>query len=427
MRSKLDILKISLLALAMGVSPMANAYMTAHGASVAGSGYVDSGPGVGLSAGSGAASQDSSSYPEVPGASIDAYAYMSTGGTAQGAMTIDGTVPEGCIDSVLMDVEDPIVQNEEVYTYDIMVEDINALSKAYSKRLKVRTIGKSADGRDLYELIIGNEGAATHVLIDAAIHGREYITSNLCMRQVEYLLHFYDEGSYDGKPLKPWFDNVCLHVVPMVDPDGVSISQFGLSGIRSSELQATIQKAYQDDTAQGYTSYDFDTYLRRWKANARGVNLNQNFDAMFDQAPGTSTLPSAEDYRGAYAASEPETKALTELYDSRVWRAVVNYHAQGRIIYWDIENNKMREHSRDLSNNLMLLTGYQKAIAGGGGGFKEYVQLCSRPAASVTIEVGLGTCPLPGSQMESIWAQNKFVPLMTMKWAYDKFVVNNDR
>ena len=411
----------------MGIIPMANTYMAAYGATgFPGSGFVNSGPGVGLGS-SGQNASGSSKYPVEAGYSIDAASYDSTGGTAQGAMTIDGTVPSGCVDSSAMDVTDPIVQNEAVYTYDILEEDIRELQKAYQGKLKVRSIGSSADGRSIYELIIGNESAATHILIDAAIHAREYITSNLCMRQLEYLLYFYDDGCYDGKPLKTWLNNVCVHFVPMANPDGVSISQFGLDGIRDEGYKALVQQAYADDAAAGFTGLDLPAYLTRWKANARGVNLNQNFDAMFDQASGRSQVPSGDQYRGPYAASEPETKALTALYDSRVWRAVINYHAQGQVLYWDIENNKMREHSRDLSNNLMLITGYQKAIGGGGGGFKEYVQLCSRPAASVTIEVGLGTCPLPGTQMDTIWAQNKFVPLTTMKWAYDKFIVNNDR
>ena len=414
---------IAMLGLAMGTLPMANAYMTAYARSA---GFVDSGPGVALS-GNSKTGTDSSEYPVDSGISLDAYAYQSTGGVAQGALTVDSTVPEGCVQSTAMEVKDPAVAYEDVYTYDIMVNDINDLQKKYPGKLTVRSIGTSADGRSIYELVLGNEKAATHVLIDAAIHGREYITSNLCMLQLEYLLYFYDTGCFDGKPLKQWFNDVCLHFIPMADPDGVSISQFGIDGVRDEKLKETVRKAYELDTAAGYTSLDLPTYLTRWKANARGVNLNQNFNAMFEVASGKAEGPSFGNYRGPYAASEPETIALTKLYDSRTWRAVINYHAQGQVLYWDIENNKMREHSRDLSNQLSLITGYPKAVAGGGGGFKEYVQLCGRPATSVTIEVGQGTCPLPGSQLPLIWAQNKFVPLYTMKWAYDKFVVKGDR
>ena len=427
MRINLRKTLIAALILAMGTTPMAKTYITAQAMSA---GYVNSGPGVGLGgsgAGQGATREDG--YPIDSGISLDAAAYASSGGVAIGelALVIDDTVPEGCVQSVHMEVEDPIVKYVDTYTYDYMVNDIKALSAKYPGRLKQRSLAKTPDGRDIYELIVGNERAATHIMINASTHAREYITSNLVMLQLEYLLYFYDEGCFDGKPLKQWFNDVCVHFVPMVNPDGVSISQFGLEGLRSQSLRGTVQKAYEYDVAGGYTSLDFDTYLRSWKANARGVNLNQNFDAMFEFASGKSQLPSAEDYRGPYVESEPESKALADLYDSRTWRAVINYHAQGQVLYWDIENNKMREHSRDLSNNIMLITGYQKAVAGGGGGFKEYVQLCSRPAACVTIEVGSGTCPLPGSQLPTIWAQNKFVPLYTMKWAYDIFVVRGDR
>ena len=413
------------LILAMGIVPMANAYVTAYAQSP---GYVNSGPGVGLGSSGSSSTQKNSwdvsdigEYPVDSGVSLDAWAYADTGGVAVTAMTVSDEVPEGCVQSTAMEVEDPIVADEAMYTYAALKSDIAELQKRYSGKLKVRSLVKTPDGRDIYELILGNEKAPTLILIEASIHAREYITTNLCMKQIEYLLYFYDDGCYDGKPLKTWFNDVCVHFVPMANPDGVSISQYGLSGLQSTALRSTVEKAYLDDVASGYTTLDMGTYLQRWKANARGVNLNQNFDAMFEFASGMATVPSSEDYRGPYAESEPETKALADLYDSRVWRAVLHYHAQGQILYWDIENNKMREHSRDLSNNIMLVTGYQKAVAGGGGGFKEYVQLCDRPAASVTVEMGAGTCPLPGSQMPTIWAQNKFVVLTAMKWAHDKF------
>ncbi len=403
--------------LAMGVLPMANAYINTY-ASV---GYVASGPGVALS--NKEDTKESSEYTADSGVSLDADAYAETGGVAQGGLVIDQTVPEGytSVGEIETIFEDAIVATEDMYTYDIMVSDINELKQRYGSRLKVGTIGTSADGRSLYELIVGNEDAATHILITASMHGREYITSNLCMKQLEYLLYTYDIASFDGETMATWMDRVCMHFVPMVDPDGVSISQFGLDGLSSSSLKAIVEQAYQDDTEAGYTSLDFETYLTRWKANARGVNLNQNFDALFELATGTATSPSSDSYKGPYPESEPESKALADLYRSRTWRAVLNYHAQGQVLYWDIENNKMREHSRDLSNQISLLTGYTKAVAGGGGGFKEFVQLNEDPAACVTIEVGLGVCPLPSSQLEEIWTQNRLVPHYTMKWAYDKF------
>ena len=65
-------------------------------------------------------------------------------------------------------------------------------------------------------------------------------------------------------------------------------------------------------------------------------------------------------------------------------------------------------------------TGYQMLFSAGGGGFKDYVQLNQNPSTSVTLEVGRTEAPVPASEMNEIWAQNKFVPFYTMKWAKEK-------
>lgn len=400
---------IGIVCTAMGLTaPMASVY----GAVTAGTGYVQSGPGVGLGpAGSGSTAD---------GRSPDAADYAATGGTAQGAMTIRTDVPAGYVNSGALEVENPIVKTPDMYTYDFLVHDINALSARYGSKLRTQVIGTTPDGRSIYELSIGNQSAGTHILINASIHAREYITSNLVMKQLEYLLAYQDTGSFDGMPLRDWLSRVCIHFVPMINPDGVSISQFGIDGLKNQQYQNLVKKAYEDDTAAGRTNLPFERYTERWKANARGVNLNQNFDVDFANASGKATSASADSYRGPYAGSEPETQAMAKLIRGRHWKAILNYHSMGNILYWDVAGNPLREHCRDLANNLMVLTSYPLRAAGGGGGMKEYAQLSNDSAVSITLEIGSSEAPVNPAEMPTLWAQNKFVPLYTMKWAAEK-------
>ena len=340
---------------------------------------------------------------------------------AQGAMTIDPSIPKGTVNFTSMEVPDPIVKVADMYTYDFMVHDLEELRKEYSDHMSYRSIGSTYDGRNIYEVTVGNPNAKNHVLIPAAIHAREYITTNLVMKQIEYALYYYDTGGWDGNRLSDMFEDTCLHFVPMANPDGVSISQFGLDGIRNEELREGIEKIYADDLAAGRTADPLDKYLVRWKANARGVNLNQNFDANWLEAKGSAEVPSYSYYSGAYPESELESSALARLFRSRSYKAVINYHSMGEVIYWDIENNKVREKSRFLANNMLALTGYQMLYSGEGGGFKDYVQLYGSGTPSVTLEVGKGEAPVPSEQMESIWAQNKFVWLYALKYAAEGY------
>ena len=399
-----------LLAGAMSLMPMASAYADVYymgGASEA------VGPGVGLVEGTRAADDT---------VSLDAADYAATGGLGLGGIEISSAVPAGCtVISDLIEVPDAIVKTPEVYTYDYMFHDMDTLSQKYRGRMAYRSVGTSRDGRAIYEMILGNQNAGTHVLFTASVHAREYITTNLVMKQAEYLL-YADANlySFDGKPISDWLNEVCIHIIPMANPDGVAISQFGIDGLRSDALKTALRNCYNYDLSNQRTSYSFEEYCRRFKANAIGVDLNQNFAGAWDTASGKATQGSFSGYKGPGAVSEPESRALVSVYSARKFKAVVNYHAQGEVIYWNIAHNKLREHSRDLAHNLAALTGYQMLFSSGGGGFKDYVQLTQNPSTSVTLEVGKTPCPVPYTEMEQIFAQNKYVPLYTIKWAKEK-------
>ena len=402
----------------MGVTPMASLLKsTCFSAYAEGrAGYIPSGTSQ-TAIGPGSAATGTTTASGDSGASLDAADYADMGGTAQGSMSISSYTPPGCINSCALDTVDPIVGVPDAYTYDCLVNDIDRLKKKYPSLLTSAVLGQSADGRNIYELTVGNSSAGTHILIDAAVHAREYITSNLCMKQLEYILQYAGNGSFDGRSMKDWLNSVCIHFVPMVNPDGVSISQFGLDSVRSQAFRDIINAAYAADTAAGRTSLEFPDYLRRWKANARGVNLNNNFDAYFERVTSGSDVPSSGSYKGSHAASEPETVIMTNLLNRTHFKAVVNYHSMGNVIYWDVSDNKLREHSRDLANNISLLTGYKMQISDDGGGLKDYCQLKNNPSTSITIEVGSTQAPVNPGEMPVIWAQNKFVPFYTMKWA----------
>lgn len=352
--------------------------------------------------------------------SPDAMDYASTGGTAQGSMTISSSIPAGCINSMALEVTDPIVKERDKYSYSDMETDLNALKKKYSSRMTLRSLGTTADGRSIYEAAVGNSNASTHILITGSIHAREYITTTLVMKQLEYMLAYADNGSFDGRSLSSWLNDVCVHFVPMINPDGVSISQFGLNGLKSESLKEAVNKAYENDVALGRTTLEFEPYLTVWKANANGVNLNDNFNALTENIASLTDKPSADVYYGT-PGSENETRALQSLADSRHFKAVINYHATGSVIYWNYTGNKLTEHCRDLANNIKLLTGYTMvSTSTEGGSFKAYLGTRTQPVTSLTVEVGKSRAPVNFEEFPTIWTQNKFVPFYTMKWAKEK-------
>ena len=337
-------------------------------------------------------------------------------GSAGGPGMSGGAVISNGTDGFAGTVSSPLVKVTEKYTYDQMSQDIQELASRYSSLMKVNTIGTTLDGRNLYEIVVGNINAEKHVLIHGGIHAREYMTPLLIMKQLEYGLAFYGTASYEGRLLSDLFNKTAIHYVPMVNPDGVTISQSGIGGIRSEELRRTIQQCYQNDLAQGRTSAALERYLNYWKANGRGVDLNQNFPADWDEVTSTD-MPSYATYKGAAPLSEPESQALANLIQSRNWTATISYHSMGNIIYWDYPGNTVSAQSQELANAVSAKTGYRLAGSSGHGGFKDWLQIKENPIPSLTIEVGSVSCPMPVTEFTDVWNKNQEVWAVVLKWA----------
>ena len=309
-----------------------------------------------------------------------------------------------------------VVRTADKYSYTDMEQDIRELQAQYGSRMTVNVIGTSLDGRNLYEIVVGNPGAGTHVMIQGAIHGREYMTPLLVMKQLETALAQYDTGRYGGISYSSLFDRAAVHFLPMVNPDGVSISQFGLAGINSPQLRETVEEAYRKDLEEGRTEASLDRYLDYWKANGRGVDLNSNFDAGWEELNDLGQ-PAFAGYKGTSVCSEPESMALVNLANKYQWSLVLNYHSMGEVIYWDYEGNKVQDQSRELAELAAGITGYSLLPSSGGGGYKDWLQTKELPVPSITLEVGSVSCPMPRSEWARVWPQNEQVWAAVLAWA----------
>lgn len=291
-------------------------------------------------------------------------------------------------------------KKRQKYRYTDMEEDIKALKKKYYGLISMQVIGKSEDGRKIYDVIIGNPDASKSMLVVAALHGREYMTSLLCMNQVEHYLQNYQEeiaGEKVGAVLK----KLAIHFIPMANPDGVTISQDGIHGIKDSKLRARLLKLSDGNTAF-------------WKANARGVDLNQNFPYKFKK----HGKASSENYSGKKAASESETKAIIKLLNTlkkqNNLEGVVNYHATGSIVFGSCtRKGELKERTQEMYELARVITNYadsasyeQQYKGSGTGCLREYI-LYKKKIPSITLEIGWNPCPVPIKEFTTIWEKNK--------------------
>ena len=243
-----------------------------------------------------------------------------------------------------------------------------------------RIIGQSLFGRDIFAVKVG-EGNPVGIA-QYAIHGREYITTELAFAH-------YEIGVSKGS----------LWILPLVNPDGALLSQIGISSVRSDEDRCRLLALNKGEN------------FSLWKANGRGVDLNVNFPARYGTGAKNVKTAGAENYIGAFPCSEPESVALKNFTERISPDYTVSYHTKGEEIYWYFyQSIDTCDRDRALGEVLARATGYPLANAGNSaGGYKDWcIQHFHIP--SFTVEVGKDefSHPLRGKEtLRDIIAKNQ--------------------
>lgn len=266
---------------------------------------------------------------------------------------------------------------------------IFSLKKAYPL-LNVRVIGKSLCERRIFAMSIGK--SENPLLIAAGFHGQEWLTTLLALRFAEILLR-----SKSRREAIWGVDPACICreviIVPCVNPDGVEIA---INGAKTAGRFAQTVKNIS------LSSKD------KWNANARGVDINHNFDAGWNilrnmEIESGIVGPSPRRYGGFMPVSEPETAAMVSLSKARKPRAAIALHSQGEEIFWEY-GEKQPFRSRELAGIFAGASGYELVENSGlasHGGYKDwFIEHFNRPA--FTVEIGKGENPLPLSDFDGI-------------------------
>jgi g-D-glutamyl-meso-diaminopimelate peptidase len=266
--------------------------------------------------------------------------------------------------------------------------------------LNVGEAGHSVMGRPLLYITMGQ--GENRVLYNASHHANEWITTTVLLKFTEdYARAYMTGGQIYRLDAREVFSASTLGVVPCVNPDGVDLV--------TGELDSGAYFQTARTLAQNYPSIPFPD---GWKANIRGVDLNLQYPAGWEQAREIKfsqgfTSPGPRDYVGAEPLIAPESRAmytLTQDYDPAL---TLSYHTQGQVIYWkylDLEP----PGALAIAERFAITSGYlveDAPYASGFAGYKDwFIQDYFRPG--YTIEAGLGENPLPIRQFDKIYANN---------------------
>ena len=302
----------------------------------------------------------------------------------------------------------------EMFTYEDMVFSMKVAAAFYPEETELRNLGETADGRDLLCLRVGKKDTRRNILVFGAIHAREYITAELVMNLAQEYCFAYHRGtaSYKGLSLQELTKDTSVYFIPMVNPDGVTISQYGISGLRKDDVKRRIYQIFELDQP-----VEADHYLEKWKSNAEGIDLNRQFDAGWEQYNDRVGHPSADHYKGTAPGTAAEAKALIDLTESESFSRTIGYHTQGQVIYWYYgQQGTPLEETKGFAEAIASVTGYRMDVDHGlldPAGYKDWA-LFRKGIPSLTIEVGRGTNPLPHEQITSIWQENQMVIYETL-------------
>lgn len=249
-------------------------------------------------------------------------------------------------------------------------------------------LGMSVMGREIPVVRLGDKSADRQVLYVGTHHGMEWITSVLLLRFInEYCDALCGDRRMYNVNLGYVFRTRCIHIVPMLNPDGTELQ---IHGADCSPLRDRLIK-------MNGGSDDFS----RWQANARGVDLNHNYDDGFFEykriEAENGIVAGPTKYSGEAPESEPETAALANYirFYEKIG-TVLTLHTQGEVIYSSSRGNEL-PRSRHIARLFSEMSGYEIGTPEGTasyGGLTDWM-INEEKRLSFTLECGKGTNPLP--------------------------------
>ena len=203
---------------------------------------------------------------------------------------------------------------------------LHQYANLYPSIATVFSIGQSLEGRDIWALKITGPtaGLKPSILFNGMHHAREVMTPEVPLDIAEYLLAGYGKDP----DVTRWVDTNQIYLVPMLNVDGNN--------------KVWTQNSY-------------------WRKNTRGghgVDLNRNYPYKWNTCNGSSSYPSAQDYRGTAPASEPETNVMMSFVASIRPVFDISFHSFSELVIYPYgcgEHTETKEIVEPLGHTLASL------------------------------------------------------------------------
>lgn len=212
----------------------------------------------------------------------------------------------------------------EFHNYDELTRAMRELESKYPNLVRMTSIGKTVENRDIWALRISGDPARADqlpaVIYMGGHHAREHLSVETPLRIWKSLLERYAQG--DAR-IMGLIDHRDIHLIPAVNPDGL---EYDVEGGR--------YKSWRKNRSRN-------------KGGTYGVDLNRNYGYQWGTG-GSSTSPNSDTYMGPQAFSEPETRAIRDYVEAHQNITILlSFHTFSELIlypwghkYEGIENSR---------------------------------------------------------------------------------------
>lgn len=204
-------------------------------------------------------------------------------------------------------------RDEKFHDYAEMTQLLETLARDYSDIVKLQSIGKTIENRDIFAMHINTDSQALAssqstkpgVIFMGQHHAREHVSREMPLMLLSYLLKNRQEPA-----VKQLLENRDIWIIPSVNPDGAE--------------------------------YDISTgSYKAWRKNRRdnggrsfGVDLNRNYGYGWGTG-GSSRDTSSDVYMGTAPFSEPETQTIRDFVRSQTnTKVLLSFHTFSELILY---------------------------------------------------------------------------------------------
>ena len=222
------------------------------------------------------------------------------------------------------------------HNYAELTSELTALANANPSIVKMTSIGKTLEGRDIWALRITTDQSHADqkpaVIYMGGHHAREHLSVEMPIMLAQFLVKEYNA---QNPRIVNLVNSRDIHIIPVVNPDGMEY-----------DIQDGKYKMWRKNRAKNNDG----TY---------GVDLNRNYGFQWGTG-GSSSSPSNETYKGPQPFSEIETQTVKNYIEAHTNITVLlSVHSYSKLIlypwghkYADIEVQRDKDVHEAMANKM---------------------------------------------------------------------------